>query len=366
MLFCPAPRGESLEWPFEKLESFERNSAIQDSRKWRPPTLLGMHAVLIGATVALSVLICRAHLQAQSSSPEARAVAFLAREVPRWKAENDCYSCHNNGDAARALLVAAAAGLPTGEALDDTLAWLRRPDAWKDNKTQGGIDDKALARVQFAAALAIAVDHGRAPRVSIRDAAALLVADQKDDGSFQLDTSQSIGSPTTYGTTVATWLARRSLVAAADSQFGPAIVRADRWLRVASVATVLDASAVVLGLDRSADGDAMSQRAKALETLRRGQAQSGGWGPYVTAAAEAFDTALALMAMNTVRRAQLARPPMPDSDVDTVIAKGRGFLLSLQAADGSWPETTRPSNQESYAQRISTTGWALLALMDTR
>jgi hypothetical protein len=334
--------------------------------KWRPPTLLGMHAVLIGATVALSVLICRAHLQAQSSSPEARAVAFLAREVPRWKAENDCYSCHNNGDAARALLVAAAAGLPTGEALDDTLAWLRRPNAWKDNKTQGGIDDKALARVQFAAALAIAVDHGRAPRASIRDAAALLVADQKDDGSFQLDTSQSIGSPTTYGTTVATWLARRSLMAAADSQFGPAIARADRWLRVASVATVLDASAVVLGLDRSADGDAMSQRAKALETLRQGQAQSGGWGPYVTAAPEAFDTALALMALTTVKRAQLAGPTIRDNDVDAAIAKGRGFLLSLQAADGSWPETTRPSNQESYAQRISTTGWALLALIDTR
>ncbi len=34
-------------------------------------------------------------------SPEARAVAFLAREVPRWSRENHCYSCHNNGDAAR-------------------------------------------------------------------------------------------------------------------------------------------------------------------------------------------------------------------------------------------------------------------------
>jgi hypothetical protein len=334
--------------------------------KWQPPTLLGVHAALIGATVALSVLVCRAHLQAQSSRPEARAVAFLTREVPQWKTENDCYSCHNNGDAARALLVAAAAGLPTGEALDDTLAWLRRPNAWKDNKTQGGIDDKALARVQFAAALAIAVDYGRAPRASIRDAAALLVADQKDDGSFQLDTSQSIGSPTTYGTTIATWLARRSLVAAADSQFEPAIARADRWLRVASVATVLDAAAVVLGLDQSADGDANSQRAKALETLRRGQAQSGGWGPYVTAAPEAFDTALALMALTTVKRAQPPGPTMRGGDVDAAIAKGRGFLLSLQAADGSWPETTRPSNQESYAQRISTTGWALLALLETR
>ena len=35
----------------------------------------------------------------------------------------------------------------------------------------------------------------------------------------------------------------------------------------------------------------------------------------------------------------------------------------MQEADGSWPETTRPPGADSYAQRISTTGWALLALL---
>ncbi|MGH9463409.1 MAG: hypothetical protein ACRD1X_19575, partial [Vicinamibacteria bacterium] len=39
-------------------------------------------------------------------SPTQKAVRFLAREVPRWRAEHDCYSCHNNGDAARALYLA--------------------------------------------------------------------------------------------------------------------------------------------------------------------------------------------------------------------------------------------------------------------
>jgi hypothetical protein len=37
------------------------------------------------------------------SSPEDRAVAFLTREVPLWFEENGCFSCHNNGDAARVL-----------------------------------------------------------------------------------------------------------------------------------------------------------------------------------------------------------------------------------------------------------------------
>ena len=44
--------------------------------------------------------------------PEARAVAFLSREVPRWSRENHCYSCHNNGDAARALYQASRTGIP--------------------------------------------------------------------------------------------------------------------------------------------------------------------------------------------------------------------------------------------------------------
>jgi hypothetical protein len=40
-------------------------------------------------------------------------------------------------------------------------------------------------------------------------------------------------------------------------------------------------------------------------------------------------------------------------------------MIRQQLADGSWPETTRPAGQSSYAQRISTTAWALLALFET-
>jgi len=45
-----------------------------------------------------------------AGSPEARAVAYLTAEVPRWRREHPCYSCHNNGDAARALIAAGRRG----------------------------------------------------------------------------------------------------------------------------------------------------------------------------------------------------------------------------------------------------------------
>ncbi len=61
-------------------------------------------------------------------SAEQRAIDYLAREVPRWSKENHCFSCHNNGDAARALYVARRLGYRVpGEALADTTAWLLRP-----------------------------------------------------------------------------------------------------------------------------------------------------------------------------------------------------------------------------------------------
>ncbi len=54
------------------------------------------------------------------------------------------------------------------------------------------------------------------------------------------------------------------------------------------------------------------------------------------------------------------------AEVRRMIARGRAFLIARQHEDGSWTETTRPPGGDSYAQRISTTGWSTLALLATR
>jgi len=77
-----------------------------------------------------------------------------------------------------------------------------------------------------------------------------------------------------------------------------------------------------------------------------------------------FDTALAVLALATLNlEPRLARSTYRPEELKEAIARGRAYLVSQQRPDGSWPETTRPAGQESYAQRISTTGWALLALL---
>ena len=294
----------------------------------------------------------------------AKGVDYLKVEVPKWKAEHPCYSCHNNGDATRALLAAAAKGYDIGTSLDDTLAFLKQPSRWDQNKAPAGFDDKALARVQFASALALAERHGKAASTDVEAAAKLLLNDQQPDGSWQLDQSQSLGSPATYGTILATWSARSTLISSGMQPDNFTIVQADKWIRGLTPENVLDASGTILALELSSDVMAENLRRTCLSILRTGQSPAGGWGPYVTAAPQVFDTAVAILGLSSLEvEPRLARSAYRLEELKEAIANGKKYIVSQQRPDGSWPETTRPANQESYAQRISTTGWALLALL---
>ena len=307
--------------------------------------------------------------QPRDASPEARGIAFLSGEVPRWPAENSCYSCHNNGDAARALYTAIRLGYAVDlAAVRDTTDWLRRPAAWDDNAVGLEFADTTLARIQFAAALVDAMLAGeiRDP-VPLAQAATLIATDQSDDGSWALDASGSIGSPATYGTALATRTALRVLTRVERPDLTDAIARADAWVRGVQVQTVIDAAAVVLALRFADDTQAVAQRQRCLELIVEGRAPSGGWGAYLTSAVEPFDTALVLLALQPLLgRPELAAPAIDAGTLKEAVDRGRAFLLGEQLDDGSWVETTRPAGQQSYAQYISTTGWATLALLATR
>jgi hypothetical protein len=333
-----------------------------------------MRAVLLSTfAIWLFSLVASAQVKKEATAVDkadpnaaviAKGVDYLKVEVPKWKQEHPCYSCHNNGDATRALLVAGAKGYDIGTSLDDTLTFLKQPSQWDQNKAPSGFDDKQLARIQFASALAVAERYGKAASTDLEAAAKLLVFDQKPDGSWQLDNAQSLGSPATYGTIIATWSARTTLIASGMQPDNFTIVQADRWIRGLTPENVLDASATILALELSSDVMAENLRRSCLSILREGQSPTGGWGPYVTAAPQVFDTAVAVLALSTLQaEPRLARSAYRVEELTEAIANGRKYIASQQRPDGSWPETTRPANQESYAQRISTTGWALLALL---
>ena len=174
-------------------------------------------------------VLCASVVHVFTSTPEERAVTFLAREVPRWSAANKCYSCHNNGDAARALYTAHRLKVPLPpKTLDDTSAWLIRPQTWHINGGDVEYKDEGLSRIQFAAALVEAMNAGLVKdRKPLLAAAELVAAKQGKDGAWQNEFPGDVGSPVTYGIPLATVQARRVLQRADAARYMPVIRKAD-------------------------------------------------------------------------------------------------------------------------------------------
>jgi hypothetical protein len=324
----------------------------------------------IFAALLTLAFLAAARAEGPAATPEARAIAYLVQEVPRWSRENHCYSCHNNGDAARALYAAIRASRPVPpEALADTNRWLVDPERWDHNGGEGKFSDKRLARLQFAFALSAATVAGQvADRAALERATARLTADQAGDGAFLLEGGDALGSPATYGRSLATLVLRDTLSAAGREADRAATEKAERWLAASHVESLLDAVAVLPVVSEPGSGaaglpEAGAQRRRCLELIARGQSNDGGWGPFASSPPESFDTAIVVLAL-----VRFAATPRSDEmpGLRGRIARGRSFLLANQDGDGSWVETTRPAGAESYAQRLSTTGWATLALLATR
>jgi hypothetical protein len=294
---------------------------------------------------------------ADPRAPERKALSYLEREVPAWRRAHACGSCHNNGDGARALFRAKSLGHPVpAEALANTRDWLVASPEWEREAGEPGTSDKKLARIQFGAALLAATGAGIIEdRRFLRETAVALSADQDKDGAWRIAQQESIGSPVAYGPFVATWLAKQVLAAADAEAFAEATAKADAFLVANPARNVMDAAATALALVNANSEAARGRRQESLDLLLAAQAGDGGWGPYRGSAPEAFDTALALMALASANAEAHGEP----------VRRGRDYLIRTQLEDGGWKETTRPPGYQSYAQHISTTGWATLALIET-
>jgi hypothetical protein len=200
----------------------------------------------------------------------------------------------------------------------------------------------------------------------------MVAGDQLDDGSWQGGSENPVGSPTAYSRHLATHVGRSVLAGAGDPAFEDRRRRAADWLRGHPPANVHQAAVLLMASTGSGDFPGEPRLSESLLLIRAGRSPVGGWGPYVSAPPEAFDTALVLLGLARVRAALGGAGKTGASgkerlaEIDGWIRSGREHLRAAQEPDGGWPATTRPPGAESYAQRVSTTAWAALALMATR
>jgi hypothetical protein len=294
-----------------------------------------------------------ATVHARADEPIKKAQAYLAIEVPQWPRENRCFSCHNNGDAARALYRTNG---PHSQHLETTTRWLEDPAKWDSKRDDGPSSDKKLARIQFSLALVSAIEGGASKhRGALKIAADLVVSDLNRDGSAPLIDGGTIGSPATYGPRFGTALVVKILRSADAIKYANLIKKAESYVRSKPIENLLDAVSVLM-VEADPPQVLSPKAVVALQYLREAQTKSGGWGPYRAVPTEPFDTAVALLVLQRFRE---------DLRVVAAIRSGRNALIAMQLEDGSFPPTTRPPGGESYAQKLSTTGWATLALIET-
>lgn len=303
-----------------------------------------------------------------------RAIAYLAVEVEKWRPDNGCFSCHNNGDGARALYLARSLGFDVPEkALAETTEWLRQPQSWDTNPGDPAVSDKKLARLQFSAALAAAIQPDTSSGKAILDEALRSVlADQTESGFWRVDAAPETGSPVTWGNPLATLYTIGMLTSLDENEPNDKPRLAARkgldWLTSAEAKTTIGKAVLIsalaaeltdIGNRNAVNHETLSiTAARTCESLLSQQGSDGGWGPYAATPSEVFDTAVVVL--------NLVSCVLPaDSKQSDDVARGRAlqFLIRTQTPAGGWPETTRPPGGQSYAQHISTTAWALMALL---
>lgn len=228
--------------------------------------------------------------------------------------------------------------------------------ALEHSKGDPGFSDQRLANLQFASAASSGVGAGRLSSNLLVKAGRKIALDQGSDGGWHIDEESRVGSPATYGPHLATFLAWKLLSQSGRADLEESARGARGWLQDAPVQNVPSAAVFLMAFGRETQPEIAAKAQKASELLRGAQGNDGGWGAYADAPPEVFDTSLALLGL-------VEMPASPQRS--TMLARGRAFLMQEQNVDGSWAATTRPSGGKSYAQQISTTAWATIALLST-
>lgn len=297
------------------------------------------------------------------ASATARSLEFLSREMSEWPRENGCYSCHNNGDAARAIYLAMRMErFPLGRTVSDS--WLKEPSGWQlPDEEKGPEGDQSLADLQFALAAErwaeVARHQDRDPEAVAEVGQVMAEARSRvrrglvEETHWPADPTSELGSPVTYGPRLGTAMARQLLGPGETAATRQVWRRSRDWLLSQPLRGTMDAAARILGLTPEERLQFAEPVQESRQLLWKAQQDQGGWGPYERSRPENFDTAIALLAL------------MQLSDEESLqrARKGREYLLGQQWEDGSWTETTRPGGRESYAQRISTVAWVTIALL---
>jgi ankyrin repeat protein len=337
------------------------------SLKFKFPSILAALNEVSTADATPSLLAVSARSAAANSPREAseKGIALIQNTSGTFFKKSGCVSCH----AQNMSIIAAAAGRRMGLRFDQAAqAEMTRAVRLQVAPAAEGLlerlDPPAVDILTYGL-FSLAADG--APPDRVTDAMVHnLAAQQQADGSWGRGALGIRRPPVADGGFTATAMAIRVLreyaPPARKAEMDARVERASNWLLHAEARTTEDAVMQLLGAKwADADPVTLAEFSRRLLTLQR---EDGGWAqtPYLHSDAYATGTALyALHEASGLTSANLA------------YRRGTQFLVSTQAADGSWHVASRAPKFQPYFeggfpyghdQWISqmATGWASAAL----
>jgi ankyrin repeat protein len=298
-----------------------------------------------------------------------RALPALERSAKTFVANRSCVSCHHNILPILTLRLAASRGFTIDRAILEsverkTFRELTGARAF-DEAVQGTSVSDPTPNDSWL--LIAAHEAGLAPNLT-NGLYAKRIARWQYDGHW---TTSDFRPPHSSSLFTATATAVRAIRAYLPDEMREAregsLARARRWLAATAPASTEDATFRLLGLvwAEAAPGDVSA----AARDLLKLQKPSGGWAQLANGyAVDAYSTGEALYALR-----EAGTPP-----ASAAWRKGVEFLLSTQAADGTWHVRTRMISPAEVSPPYFTTGfpykkdeylsyaascWATLALL---
>jgi ankyrin repeat protein len=296
-----------------------------------------------------------------------KALPELQRSASTFVAQRACVSCHHNILPILMLHLAQEHGLPIDSAVltaveEKTFRALRGAAALDDAVQAVTLNDPTPND-----SLLLMAGHaaGLAPDLTTAVLARRLVKWQRDGHWITSDFRPPHSSSLFTATATAVRAIQLYMPAELRAERDSSLREARGWLAATRPVSTEDAAFRLLGLHWAGAGD--SEIAAARHDLVAMQAGSGGWPQTSNYSADAYSTGEALYALRE-----------SGADDDRAWRRGVKFLISTQAADGTWRVHTRMLSPADVSPKYFTTGfpyqkdeylsyagscWAVMALL---
>lgn len=345
-----------------------------------------MKSITFIRLVALLLLLgdCGARAAAQPPPPDFKAMTqraiqkslpLLQSSAVGFTAKVKCISCHNQSMPQMTIALAQTRGYT----VDTKLAEQQDKSVYGASLQLKGLlqaatksreAEKQLDRLTVDPSISISyVMVGMAASKQKPDEltglmAQYVVRKQQENGCWPVTTARPPMEGSDFAATALTVRALKTY-AAEDAGTEARITKARSWLLNTTPRNTEDRTFRLFGLFWA--GAEHGDVEKAREELLAGQRDDGGWGQLPTLASDAYATGEAMVALHEAGG-------LPATD--PAYERGRFFLLTTQAPDGSWFVPKRAMSVQTYveagypyknAQFISICGacWATMALLYT-